>query len=231
MLPVPAGVDLRDAAALPEVVCTVWSNVFLTANLQPGELLLVHGGSSGIGTMAIQLATKVDARVAVTAGSQAKLDACAELGADVLVNYKEQDFVEEVREATDGAGANVVLDVVGAKYLSRNVDVLATGGRLVVIGLQGGRRAELDLGTLLAKRGAVIATSLRSRPTAEKATIVAAVREHVWPLVESGSVRPVIHARYPLAEAARAHEALEDSGHIGKILLDVADPDQGRMVP
>lgn len=149
----------------------------------------------------------------------------------MLVNYKEQDFVEEVREATDGAGANVVLDVVGAKYLSRNVDVLATGGRLVVIGLQGGRRAELDLGTLLAKRGAVIATSLRSRPTAEKATIVAAVREHVWPLVESGSVRPVIHARYPLAEAARAHEALEDSGHIGKILLDVADPDQGRMVP
>lgn len=221
LLPVPEGVSVRDAAALPEVVCTVWSNVFLTANLQPGELLLVHGGSSGIGTMAIQLAREVGARIAVTAGSDEKLKACAAFGAEVLVNYREQDFVEEVRAATDSAGADVVLDVVGAKYLDRNVDVLASGGRLVVIGLQGGRKAELDLGKLLAKRAAVIATSLRSRPAAEKATIVAAVREHVWPLVEQGRVRPVIHERFPLERAADAHRLMEESSHIGKILLDV----------
>ncbi len=221
LLPVPAGVSLVDAAALPEVVCTVWSNVFLTANLQPGEMLLVHGGSSGIGTMAIQLAKAVGATVAVTAGSAEKLEACRALGADVLVNYRDEDFVERVREATDGHGADVVLDNMGAKYLGRNVDVLATNGRLVVIGMQGGRTGELDLGVLLAKRGAVIATSLRARPAAEKATIVAAVREHVWPLVEDGVVRPVVHSRHPLAEAAAAHRELEESGHIGKILLTV----------
>jgi putative PIG3 family NAD(P)H quinone oxidoreductase len=221
VLPVPAGVELLDAAALPEVVCTVWSNVFLTANLQRGEVLLVHGGSSGIGTMAIQLAREVGARVAVTAGSAAKLERCRELGAEVLVNYREQDFVAEVRAATGGHGADVVLDNMGATYLGRNVDVLATGGRLVVIGMQGGRRAELDLGVLLAKRGAVIATSLRARSKAEKATIVAAVREHVWPLVEAGRVRPVVHGRYPLARAADAHREMEASTHVGKILLTV----------
>lgn len=221
LLPVPSGVSLVDAAALPEVVCTVWSNVFLTANLQPGEVLLVHGGSSGIGTMAIQLAKAVGATVAVTAGSAEKLRACADLGADVLVNYREEDFVERVREANGGHGADVVLDNMGAKYLGRNVDVLATNGRLVVIGMQGGRVGELDLGALLAKRGAVIATSLRARPATEKATIVAAVREHVWPLVEEGVVRPVVHSRHPLAEAADAHRELEESGHIGKILLTV----------
>ncbi|MGG5257827.1 NAD(P)H-quinone oxidoreductase [Phycicoccus avicenniae] len=219
LLPVPAGVSLVDAAALPEVACTVWSNVFLTANLQPGEVFLVHGGSSGIGTMAIQLAKAVGATVAVTAGSAEKLEACRALGADVLVNYREEDFVERVREATDGHGADVVLDNMGAKYLGRNVDVLATNGRLVVIGMQGGRVGELDLGALLAKRGAVIATSLRARPAAEKATIIAAVREHVWPLVEDGVVRPVVHSRRPLADAAGAHTELEESGHIGKILL------------
>lgn len=221
LLPVPAGVSLEDAAALPEVACTVWSNVFLTANLQPGEVFLVHGGSSGIGTMAIQLAKAVGARVAVTAGSAAKLDACRELGADVLVSYRDEDFVERVREATDGHGADVVLDNMGAKYLGRNVDVLAPNGRLVVIGLQGGRVGELDLGKLLAKRGAVIATSLRARPHAEKAAIVAAVREHVWPLVEDGTVRPIVHSRHPLESAADAHRELEESGHIGKILLTV----------
>lgn len=221
LLPVPAGVSLEDAAALPEVACTVWSNVFLTANLQPGEVFLVHGGSSGIGTMAIQLAKAVGARVAVTAGSAAKLDACRELGADVLVSYRDEDFVERVREATDGHGADVVLDNMGAKYLGRNVDVLAANGRLVVIGLQGGRVGELDLGKLLAKRGAVIATSLRARPHAEKAAIVAAVREHVWPLVEDGTVRPIVHSRHPLESAADAHRELEESGHIGKILLTV----------
>ena len=219
VLPVPAGVALEDAAALPEVVCTVWSNVFMTANLLPGQTLLVHGGSSGIGTMAIQLAREVGARVAVTAGSSAKLEACRALGAEVLVNYREQDFVEEVRAATGGAGADVVLDNMGAKDLARNIDALAVNGRLVVIGLQGGARAEIDLNALLRKRAAVIATSLRARPLAEKAGIVAAVREHVWPLVEAGRVRPVVHSRHPLADAAAAHREMEESGHIGKILL------------
>ena len=219
VLPVPKGVSLADAAGLPEVVCTVWSNVFMTANLQPGETLLVHGGSSGIGTMAIQLAKALGARVAVTAGSAEKLDACRALGADVAISYKDEDFVERVREETDGRGADVILDNMGAKYLGRNVDALATAGRLVVIGLMGGRRGELDLGTLLSKRGAVIATSLRARPAEEKAAIVAAVREHVWPLVEDGTVRPVIHQTYPLAEAAQAHRDMEASGHIGKLLL------------
>ena len=219
VLPVPAGVSLEDAAALPEVVCTVWSNVFMTANLLPGQTLLVHGGSSGIGTMAIQLAREVGARVAVTAGSAEKLQACKALGAEVLVNYREQDFVDEIKAATDGAGADVILDNMGAKYLARNVEALAVGGRLVVIGLQGGTTAELNLNTLLRKRAAVIATSLRARPQPEKAAIVAAVREHVWPLVESGRVRPVVHSRHPLAEAAAAHREMESSGHIGKILL------------
>lgn len=219
VLPLPAGVSLRDAAALPEVVATVWSNVFLTANLQPGEVVLVHGGSSGIGTMAIQLAREAGATVAVTAGSAAKLAVCRDLGARILVNYRDEDFVAVVKEATGGAGADVVLDNMGAKYLPRNVEVLATNGRLVVIGLQGGVRGELDLGRLLSKRAAVIATSLRARPPAEKATIVAAVREHVWPLVEAGRVRPVVHAAYPLGDAADAHRELESSAHIGKILL------------
>ncbi|MHA7126012.1 NAD(P)H-quinone oxidoreductase [Janibacter indicus] len=219
LLPVPKGVSLTEAAGLPEVACTVWSNVFMTANLQPGEVFLVHGGSSGIGTMAIQLATAAGARVAVTAGSQDKLDVCRDLGAQILVNYREQDFVEEVRAATDGHGADVVLDLMGAKYLPRNVDLLATSGRLVVIGLMGGRKGELDLGKLLSKRAAVIATSLRARPAVEKAAIVAAVREHVWPLIEDGAVRPIVQGTHPLERAADAHRELEASGHIGKILL------------
>jgi putative PIG3 family NAD(P)H quinone oxidoreductase len=219
VLPVPAAVALEDAAALPEVVCTVWSNVFMTANLLPGQFLLVHGGSSGIGTMAIQLAREVGAHVAVTAGSAEKLEACRQLGAEVLVNYREQDFVEEVRAATGGAGADVVLDNMGAKYLARNVDVLAVNGRLVVIGLQGGTKAEVDLNAMLRKRAALIATSLRARPAEEKATIVAAVREHVWPLVEAGRVKPIVHSRFALADAAAAHREMESSRHIGKILL------------
>lgn len=219
VLPIPAGVDLIDAAALPEVVSTVWSNVFLTANLQPGETLLVHGGSSGIGTMAIQLAREVGARVAVTAGSQDKLDVCRELGAEILVNYRDQDFVEELKNATDGHGADVILDNMGAKYLPRNVQALATAGRLVIIGMQGGVKGELDINALLRKRGAVIATSLRARPVAEKATIVAAVREHVWPMIADGRVRPIVHSRHPLADASAAHAEMEASTHIGKILL------------
>lgn len=219
VLPVPTGVSLRDAAGLPEVACTVWSNVFLTANLRPGQTLLVHGGSSGIGTMAIQLAKAAGARVIVTAGTEEKLQFCRDLGADVAINYREQDFVEEVQAATDGTGADVILDNMGAKYLPRNVAALAINGRLVVIGLMGGRKGELDLGALLTKRAAVIATSLRARPAEEKATIVAAVREHVWPLIEQGAVRPIIHSTHPLAEAAAAHEEMESSTHIGKILL------------
>ncbi|WP_018569132.1 NAD(P)H-quinone oxidoreductase [Streptomyces sp. PsTaAH-124] len=219
LLPVPQGVDLRQAAALPEVVCTVWSNVFMVAHLRPGETLLVHGGSSGIGTMAIQLAKAAGARVAVTAGTREKLDRCAELGADILINYREQDFVEEIRRATDGAGADVILDNMGAKYLDRNVRALAVNGRLAIIGMQGGAKGELNIGALLAKRGAISATSLRARPLDEKAAIVAAVREHVWPLIADGHVRPVVDREVPMRDAATAHRIVEESGHIGKVLL------------
>jgi putative PIG3 family NAD(P)H quinone oxidoreductase len=219
LMPVPAGVGLVEAAALPEVTCTVWANVFMAAGLRPGEVLLAHGGSSGIGTMAIQLARELGARVAVTAGTAEKLEACRALGADILVNYKEQDFVEAVRAETDGRGADVVLDNIGAKYLARNLDVLAHNGRLVVIGLQGGSRAELDLGLMLRKRVVVFAATLRGRPREEKAVIIRSTVEHVWPLIEAGAVRPVIHATYPLREAAEAHRVMESSVHVGKLLL------------
>jgi putative PIG3 family NAD(P)H quinone oxidoreductase len=221
LMPVPHGVGLIEAAALPETTCTVWSNVFMLAGLRPGETLLAHGGASGIGTIAIQLARRIGARVAVTAGSAAKLEACARLGAEILVNYREQDFVAEVRAATGGAGADVVLDIMGAAYLGRNVDVLATNGRLVVIGMQGGTKAELSLGMLMSKRAAVLATSLRARPPDEKAAIVASVVEHVWPLVADGMVLPVIDKTFPLAKAADAHRRLEASEHVGKVLLTV----------
>ncbi|MEU6809474.1 NAD(P)H-quinone oxidoreductase [Streptomyces sp. NPDC046831] len=219
LLPVPEGIDLRQASALPEVTCTVWSNVFMVAHLRPGETLLVHGGSSGIGTMAIQLAKALGARVAVTAGTKEKLDYCAELGADILINYREQDFVAEIKQATDGAGADVILDNMGAKYLDRNVQALAVNGRLAIIGMQGGAKGELNIGALLAKRAAISATSLRARPLDEKAAIVAAVREHVWPLLASGEVRPVVDREIPMNEAATAHRVVEESGHIGKVLL------------
>ena len=221
LLPVPSGVSLVDAAALPEVACTVWSNVFMLAGLKSGECLLVHGGASGIGTMAIQLAHRRGARVAVTAGSAAKLERCRELGADILIDYRTEDFVARVREGTDGRGADVVLDIIGARYLAKNVEVLAPGGRLVVIGLQGGTRAEIDLNALLRKRGTLYATALRSQAVIEKAAIVASVREHVWPLVESGAIHPVVHARLPLADAAQAHRMLQESTHVGKVLLTV----------
>jgi putative PIG3 family NAD(P)H quinone oxidoreductase len=219
LLPVPEGLTVDQAAALPEVVCTVWSNVFMVAHLRPGETLLVHGGSSGIGTMAIQLAKAVGARVAVTAGTPRKLERCAELGADILINYREQDFVAELKRATDGAGADVILDNMGAKYLDRNVQALAVNGRLAVIGMQGGVKGELNIGALLGKRAAISATSLRARPLEEKAAIVAAVREHVWPLVAGGHVRPVIDREIPMPDAAAAHRVVEESGHIGKVLL------------
>jgi putative PIG3 family NAD(P)H quinone oxidoreductase len=219
LMPVPAGIGLLTAGALPEVACTVWSNVFMIAGLQRGETLLVHGGAGGIGTFAIQLAHVLGARVVTTAGSAEKLDVCRSLGADVTVNYREQDFVEEVTAATAGAGVDVILDNMGAKYLARNLGSLATEGRLVVIGMQGGTRAELDLGALMRKRAAVIATSLRARPVQEKAAICASVVEHVWPLVAEGSVRTLVHTTLPLEEAAEAHRIMEASDHIGKIVL------------
>ena len=218
LLPVPRGVDLVDAAALPEVACTVWSNVVQLARLAGGETLLVHGGGGGIGTFAVQLGVALGATVVVTARA-AKHERLRELGAAHTIDYREQDFVEEVRRVTDGRGADVILDIMGAAYLPRNVAALATGGRLVVIGMQGGRKGELDLGMLLAKRGSVHATALRSRPLDEKAEIVRGVREQVWPLVGSGVVRPVVHARARLADAADAHRLLETSDHVGKVLL------------
>jgi putative PIG3 family NAD(P)H quinone oxidoreductase len=219
LMPVPEGIELVTAGALPEVACTVWSNLFMIAALQPDETLLVHGGGGGIGTFAIQLAHALGARVVTTAGSQAKLDVCRSLGADVTVNYREQDFVEEVKAATDGKGADVILDNMGAAYLPRNVDALATEGRLVVIGLQGGATGELDLGVLLRKRAAVMATSLRARPPAAKAAICASVVENVWPLVADGSVRTLVHATLPLDEVQQAHRIMEASDHTGKIVL------------
>ncbi|GAA2739569.1 NAD(P)H-quinone oxidoreductase [Kitasatospora cinereorecta] len=219
LLPVPKGLTAVEAAALPEVACTVWSNLFMVAHLRPAETVLVHGGGSGIGTMAVQLAKAVGARVLVTAGSPQKLARCAELGADVGIDYREQDFVEAVREATGGAGVDVILDIMGAKYLQRNVDALAVNGRLVIIGLQGGVKGELDLGTLLRKRAAVAATNLRGRPLGEKAAIVAAVREHVWPLVEAGVVKPVVDRVLPLADAAEAHRVVEAGEQVGKVVL------------
>ena len=219
VMPLPAGVDVETAAALPEVACTVWSNVFMVAHLRPDETLLIHGGAGGIGTFAIQLAHALGAKVFTTAGSEAKLDVCRSLGADLAINYREQDFVEEVRTATEGRGVDVILDNMGAKYLSRNVDALATEGRLVIIGMQGGTKGELNIATLLGKRAAVAATTLRSRPVEEKAAICAAVAEHVWPLVDAGHVKPIVHQRFPLAEAAAAHTAVEQGDNIGKVLL------------
>jgi NADPH:quinone reductase-like Zn-dependent oxidoreductase len=197
----------------------VWSNVFMLAGLRPGERLLVHGGSGGIGTTAIQLGKALGATVLTTVGSAEKAAVVTGLGADLAINYRDEDFVEVVRSATDGHGVDIILDNIGAKYLARNVESLAVAGRLVVIGLQGGAAGELDLGLLMRKRAAVLATGLRARPPAEKAAIVAAVREHVWPLVEEGTVKPIVHTVLPLESAIEAHELMESSAHIGKILL------------
>jgi putative PIG3 family NAD(P)H quinone oxidoreductase len=214
VMPVPSNVDLVTAAGLPEVACTVWSNVVMTAGLKAGETLLVHGGASGIGTHAIQVAKALGARVAVTAGSAERLARCAELGADVLINYREQDFAEELRSAAD-----VILDNMGAKYLPRNIDALARLGRLVVIGMQGGVKGELNIGKLLAKSGTVTATSLRYRPVDEKAAICAEVTAKLWPLVEAGAVRPIVHEVLPVERAADAHTMLEEGGVLGKLVL------------
>ncbi|MFC7547034.1 NAD(P)H-quinone oxidoreductase [Plantactinospora sp. GCM10030261] len=218
VLPVPDGVDPVDAAALPEVACTVWSNVVRQAGLTHGETVLVHGGGSGIGTFAIQLGAALGATVVVTARA-AKHARLRDLGAAHTIDYTDRDFVEETRRVTDGRGADVILDIVGAAYLGRNVSALATGGRLVVIGMQGGRKGELDLAALLAKQGSVAATALRSRPVEQKAMIVRGVRDQVWPLVESGAIRPVVHERLPMERAADAHRLVETGDHLGKVVL------------
>jgi len=222
LMPIPAGVDVVTAAALPEAGCTVWSNLVQVAGLQSGESLLVHGGASGIGTMAIQVAAALGATVIVTCGSQDKLEHCRELGASYAVNYRDEDFVAATRDATNGRGADVILDIMGAAYLDRNVQALATSGRLVIIGMQGGVRGELDIATLLGKRGAVHATSLRPRPLPEKAAICRAVVDGLWPLVSSGDVKPVIAATFPMSHVAAAQQLVEDSGHIGKVILTAA---------
>ncbi|RQX12232.1 NADPH:quinone oxidoreductase [Micromonospora ureilytica] len=217
LLPVPA-CDPVDAAALPEVACTVWSNLVQVARLGAGETLLVHGAGSGIGTFAVQFGAALGVTVLTTA-REAKHARLRELGAAHMIDYREQDFVEEVRRVTDGRGVDVVLDIMGGSYLGRNVSALANGGRLVVIGMQGGRKAELDLGALLAKRASLTATSLRSRPLAEKAEIVQGVRDEVWPLVEAGRIRPIVDQRLPMTEAAEAHRRVESHDHFGKVLL------------
>jgi putative PIG3 family NAD(P)H quinone oxidoreductase len=219
VLPVPAGLNVVDAAALPETTCTVYSNLVLVGELASGETLLVHGGASGIGTTAIQLGKALGARVICTAGSAAKLDRCRELGADVAISYRDQDFAEVVKDVTGGHGADVILDIMGASYLARNLAALATEGRLVIIGRQGGSRAELDLGVLQGKRASIHATTLRNQPVPEKSAIVAAVTDRVWPLVSAGTVRPIIDETVPMAHAAQAHRILEAGGHTGKILL------------
>jgi len=213
----PAGASLVESGGVMETASTVWSNVFMMGKLHHGETLLVHGGGSGIGTMAIQVAKAFGATVAVTVGSEEKASFCRGLGADLAINYREEDFVEVLRE--HDRRPDVILDIVGAKYLDRNVAALNTAGRLVVIGMQGGVKAELNLAALLAKRAAVMATSLRARPSQEKAAIVSSMTSQVWPLIADGTVRPIIHTTYPLEDVSQAHQVLEDSSHIGKVLL------------
>ena len=219
LLPVPDSLDLVDAAGLPEAIATVWSNVFLTAAIRAGETLLVHGGSSGIGTIAIQLARAFGSLVAVTAGSPAKLAACERLGAAILINYRTEDFAERIADATDGRGVDVILDSIGGGYLERNLASLAPRGRLVAIANLSGESGTLDFGLMMRRWLSIHGSTLRARPVAEKNEILASVRENVWPLVATGQVVPVIDSRFSLADAASAHQRLESSEHIGKLLL------------
>lgn len=222
VMPIPGGVGLGDAAALPEAACTVWSNLAMAAGLRAGEFVLLHGGASGIGTHAIQVAKALGAKVAVTAGSAVKLKLCEELGADVLIPYREADFVERVQAATGGTGADLILDLMGASYLDRNLAALAFDGRLVIIGMQGGIKAELNIAALIGKRLTVLGTALRGRPVEGphgKGSIVDAVVTSVWPMIAAGTVRPVIGARFPIEQADEAHRALQAGEVSGKVLL------------
>ncbi len=224
VMPVPAGVPVTDAAALPEVACTVWSNLVMGAGLTAGEFVLLHGGASGIGSHAIQVAKVLGARIAVTAGAPAKLELCAGLGAEVLIDYRADDFVERVHRATDGRGADLILDVMGAAYLERNLAALAVDGRLVIIGMQGGVTAQVNIGTLIGKRLTVMGTALRNRPVDGphgKGVIVDAVVQSVWPMVASARVKPVVGARYPIEDAGEAHRALAAGVTYGKVLLEL----------
>lgn len=224
VMTIPDGVTLDDAAGLPEVACTVWSNLAMSARLSAGEFILVHGGASGIGTHAIQVARALGATVAATAGSSDKLKLCGELGADVVISHRDEDFVDRVRATSGGNGANVILDIMGASYLNRNLQALALDGRLAIIGMQGGVTAELNIGTLIGKRLQVIGTALRARPVHGphgKGAIVEAVMASVWPMIAAGSVRPIIGARFPIEAAAEAHRVLAAGATVGKVLLDV----------
>lgn len=222
VLPVPDSVNLIDAAALPEALATVWSNIVMTAGLTAGETLLVHGGSSGIGTMAIQVARELGARVAVTASSQRKLDTCRELGADILIDYLHADFTSVVNRETGNRGADVILDSIGGEYLDRDLSCLAPHGRLVFIGTQGGEHTgSLDIRKLMARWGSIHGALLRARSDDEKSEIVAQVRERAWPLVAEGRIRPIVFKRFALDDVARAHEVMEGSSHIGKLVLVV----------
>lgn len=221
-LPIPEGLSAIEAAALPETVFTVWSNVFERGQLAKGEWLLVHGGSSGIGTTAIQLAKAFGAHVAVTAGSQEKCDACLKLGADLAINYREKDFVAEVKSATGGKGANVILDMIGGPYIQKNYEAAAVDGRIVQIAMQMGSKAEVDFMRVMLKRLTHTGSTLRSRPIAEKAALAAAITKNVWPLIAEGRFRPLIDSSYPLADAASAHAHMDSSAHIGKIVLTMS---------
>jgi putative PIG3 family NAD(P)H quinone oxidoreductase len=226
LMPIPQRVDVVTAACLPEVACTVWSNLVMTAGLKPRQTVLIHGGGSGIGTHGIQVAKALGARVAVTAGSAEKLETARMLGADIMINYRDEEFEHRIREETRGVGVDVILDIIGAAYLDRNIDALANDGRIVVIGLQGGVKGELNIGTLLAKRAGVIATALRSRPIdgpAGKGAVVAEVVKNVWPMIADGRVRPVVGAVLPIEQASEAHRLLGSGSVTGKVLLRVGD--------
>lgn len=223
-LPLPDGLDLLSAAAVPEVFSTAYDNLFTRGRLRPGERLLVHGGASGVGTAATQLAVRAGVTVFATASSQRKLDACVELGAAAAIHYEQEDFVTRIDELTDGAGVDVILDMVGGSYLDRNLRALALDGRLVVIGLQGGSSAALAMDRLLTRRLTVMASTLRARTTAQKTAVARAVERDVWPGFADGSLRPVIDRVLTLNEAAQAHAAMEAGEHIGKIVLQVSEP-------
>ena len=220
-LPPPEGMDLTHAAAVPETTFTVWTNLFERGRLQSGEVVLIHGGSSGIGTTAIQLAKAFGARVFTTAGSAEKCEACLALGAELAFNYRETDFLAGVRDATGGRGVDVVLDIVGGDYLQRNIDALAMDGRLVIIGQLGGYKSQINTTPVMRNRLTITGSTLRARSVPEKAAIARAVHQHVWPLLESGTVRVQVHATFPLSDAAAAHRMMEESSHIGKLVLTV----------